>query len=142
METALGSFEGRKIDIGAIKLTGSATERVGKLALGEEVYVVGRAVVSRIEHGETKDGFVRVHKAEVVSLALIEPEDGKRMLAEGQRLADERFGVVSLFRHDLLADAAKKAFGDRATVTGNTITLHADENGEIVDEDDAGDAST
>lgn len=101
MKAQLGNFEGSRIDIGAIKLSGSAAERVGKLALGEEVWVVGRAIVGRIEHGETKDGFVRVHKAEVVSMALVGRDEGQRMLTEGQALADERFGLAGLFARDL-----------------------------------------
>lgn len=97
MKTQLGTFEGRPIDVGALKLTGSASERVGKLDMGEEVYVICRAIVGRIEHGKSKDGFVRVHKADAVAMALIERDDGERMLSEGQALADERFGLAGLF---------------------------------------------
>lgn len=119
MKSTLGSFEGHAIDVGAFKLSGSASERVGSMSLGEEVYVVARTVVSTISHGETKDGYMRLHKAEVVNLAIIEEADGKRMLAEGQALADRRFGIKGLF--------------------SRSLTLRADENGELIPDDEEAD---
>ena len=90
MKTTLGSFEGRKVDAGQLKLTGKADDKIGTFDYDEEVFMLVKGRVKKITHGEGKDGkatvFVREHTV-----------DGERMLDEAAMLADEQFGVHSLW---------------------------------------------
>lgn len=101
MKTTMPTFEGRAVHAGALKLTGKADERIGSLDYDEEVYLLVRARITKVSHEEvTKDGvglFARIHTANARSLVIVDPNDGERMLDEAAMLADERFGVASLF---------------------------------------------
>lgn len=101
MKTTMPKFEGRAVQMGALKLTGKADERIGSLDYDEEVYLLVRARVSKVSHEEvTKQGatfFARLHTANARSVVIVDPADGERMLDEAAMLADERFGVQSLF---------------------------------------------
>lgn len=105
----LGSFEGRKVDAGAMKLSGSTSDRVGHLEMGEQIFLVVKGTVAGILHSDVKDIFTRTHKIAASALVILEPEVGRRMLDEGQMIADERFGIENLFRQ------AEEIIGDPST---------------------------
>lgn len=100
MKEQLGLFEGEAVQAASIKLTGTSDDRVGQLDRGEEVFFVGKARVAGITHQDVKEVFTRIHTAPVINLLLIGREDGQRMLAEAQALANDRFGI-----QELLAEA-------------------------------------
>ena len=101
MKTTLPKFEGRQVQAGTLRVTGRSREKVGALALDEEVFLIVRGTVSQIAHSEVSiDGaeiFARVHTVKANALQLVERAAGERMLDEATALADERFGVVNLF---------------------------------------------
>lgn len=98
MKTQLPKFEGSGVPKAArLKLTGNSDERVGALALGEEVYLIIRGVVSNVDHGSVGNVFARTHKVKASSVVFIDREQGERMLDEAAMLADERFGIRNLF---------------------------------------------
>ncbi|MDE2101510.1 MAG: hypothetical protein KGL39_29970 [Patescibacteria group bacterium] len=100
MKTTLPRFEGTLPSGAVLKLSGGTEDRVGALALGEEVYIVCKGTVTGITHQNVKDVFTRLHTVQPSALVLLERSDGERMLTEGQLLADERFGVDNLFKGD------------------------------------------
>lgn len=67
---------------------------------GREVFVILRAVVTDVGHGLHKEVMTRQHKAATVIAALLEPDQGGRLLEEALVLADERFGIRDLFHTD------------------------------------------
>lgn len=104
MKTTLPRFENRTPAAATLALTGKATANVGALAYGEEVFLIVRANVTKVAHGEARvngaDVFARQHTLKADACQLVELEDGKRLLAEAEALADERFGVPNLFNQD------------------------------------------
>ena len=52
MNKALGSFEGRVVDVAELKISGGSDDRVGTLTHGEQIYFVGKATISKISHEE------------------------------------------------------------------------------------------
>jgi hypothetical protein len=101
MKTALPKFEGRQVLAGSLRLTGKTRDKVGALALDEQVFLIVRGTVSQVAHSEVSiDGatvFARVHTVKADALMLLERDAGEKMLDEATMLADERFGVVNLF---------------------------------------------
>ena len=100
MKTRLPKFEGIPVEAATLRVAGALGERVGALASGEEVFIVLRAVVTDVTHGVHADVMTRQHKATTVVAALLEPEQGARLLEEALVLADERFGIRDLFHTD------------------------------------------
>jgi hypothetical protein len=96
----LPEFEGHHPEQAALRLTGKVQERVGALGFGEEVYVVVRAIVTKVGHGTLDKVFTRIHDAKATALYLVDPKDGERWLDEAALLSDERFGIQSLFGPD------------------------------------------
>jgi hypothetical protein len=78
-------------------LTGHSDERVGALVNEEEIFLIVRAVVSNVDHGNVGNVFTRTHKVKATSAILLDAEQGARILDEAAMLADERFGIQSLF---------------------------------------------
>lgn len=100
MKTRIQKFEGAPVDGATLKVTGALGERVGQLARGEEVFVILRAVVTDVNHGIRGELLLRQHKAATVVAAMLEPDQGARLLEEALTLADERFGIRDLFHTD------------------------------------------
>lgn len=98
MNNQLGTFEGRKVESSALKLSGSVADRIGHLDLEEQVFIIVKGTVAGVLHGDVKDVFTRTHKVSASALVILDPGDGERMLDEAQMIADERFGVENLFR--------------------------------------------
>lgn len=101
MDVNLGMFEGRTVTAGGIKLTGSSWARVGRLDADEDCYLIVRATVTKITHGEAKiDGaghYARVHTLAASAVELVDTDAGARMLDESRMLADECFGTPNIF---------------------------------------------
>ena len=101
MKTTLPRFENRTPAAATLALSGKATANVGALAYGEEVFLIVRANVTLVGHGEARvngaDVFARKHTLKADACQLLDADEGKRMLAEAEMLADERFGVPNLF---------------------------------------------
>ena len=98
MKTQLPLFEGKEPRVATMKVSGATEDRVGCLALEEEVYFVGKGTVAGVSHQDVKHQFTRVHKVTPSAIVIIERGDGERMLNEAQMMADERFGVQNLFQ--------------------------------------------
>lgn len=102
MQEKLDLFEGRDVQVSELRLLGSAHERVGQLDYGEEVLIVAKAVVTKVEYRDkrTEQGgepsFVRTHRAGITQFFVVPREQGERWLGEARTLADERFGVQDL----------------------------------------------
>ena len=94
-------FEGRKVSGSQLKLTGSTDGKLGSLDYDEEVYLFVKGRVKKITHGDVTIGgtatFSRLHTVGAISIYVVEPEQGERMLDEAAMMADERFGIGSLF---------------------------------------------
>jgi len=91
-------FEGARPETASLRLTGKSEERVGALAHGELVYLLVKANVAKVTHGyDADDLLVREHTLKASNVIILDAKDGARLLTEGQMLADERFGVPSLF---------------------------------------------
>jgi hypothetical protein len=118
----LGTFEGRKVQVAELRIRGGSGERIGTMDYEEEFYFVGKAVVSKITHGDVKEKFTRTHVATTSALVIIDREDGEQMLTEASMMADERFGVANLFAQ-----------------AGQAIGYDPD-TGELLDEGGSGDA--
>ena len=103
MKTTLPRFEGRPVQVGTIRLTGRTHDRVGCLAHDEEVFLIVRARVADVGHGDARvngaDLFARKHILKADAVSIVEAKDGARMLEEAIALADERFGVPNLFNN-------------------------------------------
>jgi hypothetical protein len=97
MKTQLPKFEGRGVQAATLKLTGRSDERVGSLALDEEVYLIIRGVVRKIAHSDDSGIFTRSHEVKASVAIIIERDQGERILDEAAMLADERFGIQNLF---------------------------------------------
>lgn len=101
MDTQLGLFEGRSVQACTLKLTGSTHERIGKMVLDEEIFIVCKARVEKISHGDEKvartDQFTRGHKAAITAMFVVDRGQGEAMLSEAAMLADEAFGIESMF---------------------------------------------
>lgn len=97
MKTELRRFEGTVVNAAAVKITGATDGRVGTLASGEEVYFVGKGVVTAITHKDQSGEFVRIHTVKASVIILIDADHGKRFVEESELLADERFGIQHLF---------------------------------------------
>jgi hypothetical protein len=97
MKTNLPKFEGRPVEAASLRLSGKSQERVGSLALGEEVYVIVKATIAKISHGDASEVFTRQHDARAVAVVIVDRKDGERWLSEAAMLADERFGIQNLF---------------------------------------------
>ena len=115
MKTSLPRFENRTPSAAAIALSGKAHDRVGALAYDEEVFLIVRARVTFVAHGDTRvngaDVFTRKHTLKADAVELLEADEGKRMLAEAEMLADERFGVPNLFNQGEAEMLADERFG-------------------------------
>jgi hypothetical protein len=100
MQEKLESFGGRTVDAAVLRLTGTISELVGQLDPEEELFIVAKAVVGHIDHGNRGSGdersYTRTHKANLVRLFVLPRDQGERMLIEAKELADERFGIQSL----------------------------------------------
>jgi hypothetical protein len=112
MKTKLPRFEGREVQAATMSLTGRCRERIGALALDEEVYLIVRATVTKVAHHDgsgDQDGlFVRNHTVRAGAIMLLANGDGPRLLDEAAMLADERFGIQTLFRDGGNGDNAKE----------------------------------
>lgn len=101
METQLGLFEGTAVEAARLTLSGASDERVGKMAMGEEIFLVVKAVVHKVSHGEEKvnkvEQFTRTHKAGITAMFMVDKGAGERMLMEASMLSDEQFGISNLF---------------------------------------------
>lgn len=97
MKTKVPRFEGREVTTARIKVNGATDDRVGALAQDEEVFFIVKGTVSGISHEDVKNVYTRVHKVTPASIVIIERKDGERILTEAQMLADERFGLETLF---------------------------------------------
>lgn len=102
MREELGSFEGRHVQVGELRLLGVSTERIGHLDLDEEVLIVAKATVASVMHRDksiARGGepmFVRTHRASLSRFFIVPADQGEKWLAEGKALADERFGVQDI----------------------------------------------
>lgn len=106
MQEKLDGFGGRDVQVGELRVLGSSDELVGQLDPDEELFVVGKAVVTEITHGE-KGGrddraYTRTHRAHLVRFFALPPDQGKKLLEQAKVAADERFGVqgLGLFEED------------------------------------------
>ena len=101
MKTSLPRFENRTPAAATLALTGKANANVGALSYGEEVFLIVRASVTLVGHGEARvngaDVFARKHTLKADACQLLDADEGKTMLAEAEMMADERFGVPNLF---------------------------------------------
>lgn len=101
MNTQLPSFEGTPVQASNLKLTGSAELNIGALAHDEECYLVVQGTVEKVTHGDGKSGdavvFTRSHTVKASRVVLVTADDGQRMLDEALMLADERFGIQTIF---------------------------------------------
>lgn len=100
MKTALPKFEGQQVKAARLKLAGRSDERVGALALDEEVYLIVRGVVRKVTHGDETGIFTRTHEVKASAAILLDRDQGARILDEAAMLADERFGIRNLFNDD------------------------------------------
>jgi hypothetical protein len=100
MKTTLHKFEGQMPKAARLKVSGHSDERVGELANDEEVYLIVKGVVSTVDHGHVGNVFTRTHKVKATSVILMDRDQGARILDEAAMLADERFGIQSLFNPD------------------------------------------
>ncbi len=104
METQLGTFEGRRVQASKLMLNGSTTDRIGHMDLDEEIYLVVKARVASISHGETKvhktDLFTRTQQGKIEQMFVVDRDEGEAMLSDAAQKADERFGVKNLFSGD------------------------------------------
>jgi hypothetical protein len=92
------AFEGLDIAATSLKLTGKTGVRVGALDMGEPVYLMVKAYITRIGHADEGGLFTRSHDAKTADIAIVDADTGARMLDEALALSDERFGIRSLFR--------------------------------------------
>lgn len=101
MDTQLGLFEGHAVQAATLNLTGKTHERIGKMDIDEEIFLVVKARVEKVSHGDEKiaktDLFTRGHKAAITSMFVVNRDQGERMLNEAAMMADEAFGIESLF---------------------------------------------
>jgi hypothetical protein len=96
----LPKFEGEQPQAASLRLSGRSDERVGALAREEEVYLIVRAVVNKITHGDESGVLTRVHHARATTVILMERDQGERILDEATMLANEQFGIRDLFNQD------------------------------------------
>ena len=97
MKTTLPKFEGQQVKAARLQVRGNSDERVGALANEEEVYLIVRGVVATVDHGNVGNVFTRTHKVKATAAILLDRDQGARMLDEAAMLADERFGIQTLF---------------------------------------------
>jgi hypothetical protein len=97
MKTNLPKLEGQAVQGAALKVSGKIAERVGALTKGEVVYFVGCGPVGALSFQDVDGVLTRVHVVKASALVVVEREDGERMLTESAMLADERFGIQTLF---------------------------------------------
>jgi hypothetical protein len=110
MKTALPKFEGQHVKAARMKISGHSDERIGALANEEEVYLIVRGVVATVDHGNVGNVLTRTHKVKATAVILLDKDQGARLLDEAAMLADERFGIQSLFNGDGPANGNGGAF--------------------------------
>lgn len=102
MQEKLDRFEGHDVQASELRLLGSSHENVGQLEHGEEVLIIAKAVVSKIEHRDkslgrgSESSFVRTHRAGITRFFVVPNDQGEQWLAEAKAFSDERFGVQSI----------------------------------------------
>lgn len=97
MKSHVQRFEGQTVLSTVMRVKGTVGERVGQLSKGEEVFFVGKGVVSEVGFKDVREALTRVHVVAATDLFLVERKDGERMLTEGALLSDERLGIQTLF---------------------------------------------
>lgn len=100
MDTNLGKFEGRAVQVGVANVNGKIDEAVGKLSEGEFAFVFAKVKVNTIKFGDVKKGkatlFARIHDMSTTRMVLLDEDHGARLLEEAIEMADETFGIQSL----------------------------------------------
>lgn len=105
MQIELPQFEGKDVQTAVARFSGRATQRIGALAQDEFAIVIARVRVNSVMHKDFKAStganspklFTRVHDLATTRAVVLSEEDGQRLLGEAIQLADEKFGIESLF---------------------------------------------
>lgn len=100
MDSDLGSFEGRPVQIGTATISASTHARVGKIDGNEEVIVICKARPKDVAFGDVTVAktklFARKHALGGSRMIVLPFEEGVRLLEEAITLADDTFGIQSL----------------------------------------------
>lgn len=100
-------FEGTEIAKTELRVAGSISGRVHAphLRIGDEVLVIGPAVVSKVQHNNSDEGLVRVQIAKASDLFVVEDQmDAADLLhklrSERKAQLDALLGTTPLFGED------------------------------------------
>lgn len=93
-------FEGLEVEAATLNLgTVKVKKAVGHREIGEEVYLVIKAQIADVTHGDTKiDGdieFTRIHKADVYSVAVLGEIAGRVLFEDAKKIQEAEWGNAS-----------------------------------------------